>query len=134
MMREFQAENERRRTSVENNSTSLLNADSNEIILQSTSNEQSVPSTPIKQNHLDQQTKTTNPLKMNTLERRSTLERNKFNTKTNRLASDSLKVKYLDSISNINHLHFRHRDVQIMLHRNQILPHLIIMHEPNTMM
>jgi len=97
-MKEFQAENERRRTSIENNSTMLLNANSNEIILQSTSNDQSTPSTPTKQFHLDQQIKTTtNQMKINTPEKRSTVDRNKLNIKTNRFPSDTLKVRYLQN-------------------------------------
>jgi len=96
-MKEFQAENDRRRTSDENNSSILLNADSNEMILQSTSNDQSIPSTPTKQFHLDQQIKT-NQMKNNTPERRSTVDRNKLNIKTNRFTSDNLKVRYLQII------------------------------------
>jgi hypothetical protein len=84
-MKEFQAENDRRRTSDENNSTMLLNVDSNERILQSTSNDQSIPSTPTKQFHLNQ-------MKTNTPERRSNVDRNKLNIKTNRFTYDTLKV------------------------------------------
>ncbi len=90
MMREFQEENDRRRTSIENDPTMLLNASSNEIILRSTS------STPTKQHHADQPIKTTtaNQMKVNTSERRSTVDRNKTNIKTNRFTSDTLKVRY----------------------------------------
>lgn len=93
MMKEFQAENERRRTSLENNSSILLNASSNDMILQSTTNDQSIPSTPTKQNHLDQQLKTTNQMKINTSERRTNFDKNKFNTKTNRFTTDTSKVR-----------------------------------------
>ncbi|CAF3357847.1 unnamed protein product [Rotaria sp. Silwood1] len=99
MMKEFQAENERRRTMSENNTTILLNASSNEIILQSMPNNQSqtpLPSTPTKQNHVDHQMKTTsNQIKVNTPERRSNVDRNKLNIKTNRFTSDTLKTSYL---------------------------------------
>ncbi|CAF4210161.1 unnamed protein product [Rotaria sp. Silwood2] len=96
MMKEFQAENERRRTMSENNPTTLLNASSNEIILQSSSNDQSetlLPSTPTKQNHANHQIKpTSNQIKANTPERRSTADRTKLNVKTNRFTSDTLKT------------------------------------------
>lgn len=101
MMKEFQAENERRRNSIENNSSMLLNATNNDMILQSTINDQSTPSTPTKQNHIDQQIKTTNQMKINTPERRSNIDRNKLNIKTNRFTSDTLKVKYFLVILNI---------------------------------
>ena len=104
-MREFQAENERRRTSVDTNVSTLLDVESNDMILQSISNDQSVPSTPTKQRLNDQQIKTTNPMK--TSERRSNFDRNRYNVKTNRYPSDTQKVKYF--ISNIiynNHLSF----------------------------
>jgi hypothetical protein len=103
MMREFQAENERRRTSIDTNASMLLNADSNEMILQSISNDQSAPSTPTKQRHVDQQIKTGITTKNNTSERRSNVDRNKFNTKTNRFASDNLKVRYFNIINKINY-------------------------------
>jgi hypothetical protein len=90
MMREFQAENERRRTSVDTNASTLLDVESNEMILQSISNDQSVPSTPTRQRINDQQIKTTNQMK--TSERRSNFDRNRSNIKTNRYASDTLKV------------------------------------------
>jgi hypothetical protein len=91
MMREFQAENERRRTSIDTNASTLLNVDSNEMILHSISNNESVPSTPTKQRLVDQQIKTTNQMK--TSERRSTSDRNKFHMKTTRYTSDTLKVR-----------------------------------------
>ncbi|CAF1329604.1 unnamed protein product [Rotaria sordida] len=97
MMKEFQAENERRRTLSENNPSTLLNASSNDIILQSMSNDQSqtpLSSTPTKQHDVDHQTKTTlNQIKVNNIsERRSTVDRNKLNIKTNRFTSDTLKT------------------------------------------
>ena len=140
MMREFQAENDRRQTSVENDSTMLLNADSNEMILPSTPNDQSAPSTPTRQRHLDQQLKTTNPMKMNTPERRVAADRNKFPIRTSKLPSDTLKVNYFAIIiiktiifidDNIIFLNFRHRDVRTMLHMIQTP---IITHELNRMM
>jgi hypothetical protein len=71
MMREFQAENERRRSISESNIPALLNVNSNEMILQSISNDQ--PQTPTRQK------------KINTPERRSNFDRNKSNVKTNTL-------------------------------------------------
>jgi hypothetical protein len=133
-MKEFQAENERRRTITEDNPSMLLNASSNEMILQS--NDQSIPSTPSSQYHSDQQLKTTNQMKVNTLERRSTFDRNKLNIKTHRFAYDTLKVRYFEFISNINqisYLYYRHLDVQTMLHMNQMLLHRIIIYEVNNM-
>jgi hypothetical protein len=125
MMREFQAENERRRTSVENNPTILLNANRNEMILESTPNDRSASSTPTKQYYVDQQIKANQP-KVNTPERRSTLDRNKLNVKTNRFTSDTMKVRYFGIIWNINKnhlplfvnefLYYRHLDVQTMPH------------------
>ena len=85
MMKEFQEENERRRTTDEENLTLLLNSDSNEIPIQPLANEQSTPSTP---------TKTTNQTKVNTQDRRSNIDRNKLNIKTNRFTSDASKVRY----------------------------------------
>lgn len=94
MMKEFQAENDRRQTITENNPTSLLNAGSNDIILQPTSNDS--PSTPTKQFHLDHQGKTTsNQTKMNTPERRSNFDRNKLNIKTNKFTTDASKVSII---------------------------------------
>jgi hypothetical protein len=96
-MKEFQAENERRRTITENSPTTLLSATSNELILQSISNDpsqNSSPSTPNKQFRIDQQIKTpSNRTKINTPERRSNLDRNKLNLKTNKMTSDTLKVR-----------------------------------------
>ena len=92
MMREFQAENDKRRTN-ESHSPALLNAESNQLIVQSTSNDQSAPSTPTKQRHLEQQTKTTIPTKTNLQERRGIADRNKISTKTNKLPTDTLKVR-----------------------------------------
>jgi hypothetical protein len=90
MMREFQAETDKRRTNAENHSPALLNAESNELIVPTALNDQSAPSTPTKQRHLEQQTKTT---KNNLQERRGIADRNKISTKTNKLPTDTLKVR-----------------------------------------
>ncbi|CAF1569831.1 unnamed protein product [Rotaria magnacalcarata] len=122
MMKEFQAENERRRTNLENNPTMELNAASNDIILQSISNDESETvshSTSSKQDYLDHQIKTTsNQTKSNTLERRATVDRNKLNFKTNRLTTDVLKTSRrsnnVANESNItspnSHLQMKHND------------------------
>lgn len=94
MMREFQAENDKRQTNAESRSPVLLNAESNELIVQSTSTDQSAPSTPTKQRHLEQQTKTTISTKTNLQERRGIADRNKISTKTNKLPTDTHKVRF----------------------------------------
>lgn len=98
MMKEFQAENERRRTTSENNCITSLDTVNNEINSQSTSNdysEKSLLSIPNKQNHTDYQTKaTTKQIKINITERRSNIDRHKLHFKSNKLASDTLQVEY----------------------------------------
>lgn len=109
MMKEFQAENERRRSISENNPTVLLNANDNEIVLHTTSNDPSQissPSTLTKQSNHDHQAKTTlNHIKTNTLERRVVLDRNRLNMKANRFTSDNLKVKYFKLKYNFYYLY-----------------------------
>ena len=130
MMREFQAENEKHRTTAENQSTGLLNADSNEMILPATTNDQSAPSTPTKQRHLDQQTKPTNPVKTNLQERRGMIDRNKTSTKTTKFPSDTLKVSWRFANNRRKSLFcFRHPDVRIMPRMSQMSIHRIIIHE-----
>jgi len=96
MMREFQAENERRRPSPENNHTTLLDTNTDEIISSLISNGQSqlsLPSIPTKQ-QIDDQSKTiSNQIKINTPDRRLTIDRNKLNIKTNRFPYDTNKVR-----------------------------------------
>jgi hypothetical protein len=98
MMREFQAENERRRPSPENNHTTLLDTNTDEIISSSISNGQSqvsLPSIPTKQQIDDQLKTTSNQIKLNSPERRLTIDRNKLNIKPNRLPYDTNKVRLL---------------------------------------
>ena len=96
MMKEFQAENERRRTVSENN-PATLNAISNEMLLESTSNDPSQvnkSSVARKEHSFDHQVITVpNQSKMNPFEQKSAIDRNKLTTKTNRLPSDTLKVR-----------------------------------------
>jgi hypothetical protein len=94
MMREFQAENDRHQTTIENNLTALINATADHVNVTATANDQS-SSTSTKQqetsdNHSNQMT-----INLNTTERRSVGDQNKLTSKTiNRLISDSFKVIY----------------------------------------
>jgi hypothetical protein len=99
MMREFQAENERRQTSPEYTHTTLIDLNTDEIISQSTSNDQlplSLPTTPTKQQQIDDQLKaTSNPIKMNSSERRSAIDRNKLTIKTNKFGYETNRVRLI---------------------------------------
>lgn len=80
MMREFQEENERRRITAENNSTSISNDDENPIDSQISTNQLSEPSTP------NNQRKSLNS------DKKLNLDKNKTYSKTNKIQLDSLKT------------------------------------------
>lgn len=79
-MREFQEENERRRITAENNSTSISNEDEIPIDSQISTNQSSEPSTP------NNQRKSLNS------DKKLNLDKNKTYSKTNKIQLDSLKV------------------------------------------
>ena len=92
-MKEFQAENDRRQSIVDDKAKTMLDANSNEMIVgPSTPDDacrRSSPSIPSKQNHFDHQPK----VNSNTSDRRTPGERNRIPTKTPRLTSDTPKVR-----------------------------------------
>ena len=105
MMKEFQAENERRQILSENNPTNLLNATSNEIVLQAATNVQSqitISSTSTDEHHVDDQLKTvSNQTKIHTTERPPLVDRTKLYVKTNRYTSNTVKVNFFELISQL---------------------------------
>ena len=98
MMREFQAEDDRRQTIAETNLTTLINATANHTNLKSTSNDQSqIPSSSVsnKQQVLSENDSKQSKINANTLDSQSFIDRNKLNIKiANRLTtSNTLKVR-----------------------------------------
>jgi hypothetical protein len=123
MMREFQAEDDRRQTLTETNLTVLINATAIHTNLTATSHDQPTISCKPKQSSEND----LNPTKINknTPERRSIVDR----TKVNRLPSDTLKVRlcFIQNYFLIEFIH-RHQDVRQM---TQIIVYLIFIYESN---
>jgi len=95
MMREFQAENDRQQTTIENNLTTLINATTDHVDVTLTSNDESIL-IPNKQQGLSDND--SNQSKINiitTSESRTNGDKNKLNIKpTSRLTSDTLAVRF----------------------------------------
>jgi hypothetical protein len=95
MMREFQAENDRHQTTIENNNlTTLINATTDNVDLTLTSNDQSTLILN-KQQGLSDNDSNQSKININTSESRTNGDKNKLNIKsTSRLTSDTLAVKF----------------------------------------
>ncbi len=94
-MREFQAENDRHQTTIENNNlTTLINATTDNVDLTLTSNDQSTLILN-KQQGLSDNDSNQSKINMNTSESRTNGDKNKLNIKpTSRLTSDTLAVRF----------------------------------------
>ncbi len=129
MMREFQAENDRHQTTIENNLTTLINATTDHVDLTVTSNDESIL-IPNKQQGLSDND--SNQSKINiitTSESRTNGDKNKLNIKpASRLTSDILAVRFCLIFKFLYPSYSRHQDVQHMIY---MVVYQIFMYESN---
>ncbi len=119
MMREFQAENDRHQTTIENNLTTLINATTDQGNLTRISNDQSpIPSISMinKQTVISNDNSNQSRISGNISELRTGVDKNKLNIKTpSRLTCDTPAVRFCFAYTFFNLLYSRHPDVQQMI-------------------
>jgi hypothetical protein len=119
MMREFQAENDRHQTTIENNLTTLINATTDQGNLTKISNDQSpIQSISMinKQTVISNDNSNQSRISGNISELRTGVDKNKLNIKTpSRLTCDTPAVRFCFIYQFFNLLYSRHPDVQHMI-------------------
>lgn len=118
MMKEFQAENDQRQPTVDNNLTVLINAAADHLNVSSNSNDQtkfSSSSVPHKQESCNSDSTHSKP-NTNKSDLRTVIDKNKLNNKTtNRSSSDALKVRISVMLTFLYLFYFRLSELQHMI-------------------